>query len=290
MNLKCCLELFRPKKLPDFFSFCRGMLPDHELLEIFETVCSVKAHDIFMPESNALKFKFRLRIFTMINRRRQGNPLAYITGKKHFFEDIFFIKRGVLVPRPETGELLEYIIKDGYIKTASRILDIGCGSGVIAITLKKKYPEAEIWGIDKSAAALSCAAGNERHILGSSGIYWQMADILRRPVLKQKFRYIVSNPPYVTSGEYRDLPDEIRKYEPPEALQAGKSGLVFYYKIRKLLPMILEAGGSIFLETGFRQGDRVRKIFEGEFRNIRLLPDLQGHSRFVFGLDYETHS
>jgi len=221
-----------------------------------------------------------IRYAAMIERRLAGEPIQYITGECEFFGLPFHVTPAVLIPRPETEHLVEQaILMARGIGPRVRIVDLGTGSGAIAVALAHALPDAKITAIDLSPEALKIACDNaERNGVGAR-IRFLQGDLLA-PVAAEQFDLIVSNPPYVPSTDRESLAIEVRQHEPHLALFAGADGLDVY---RHLIPSAARAlirGGSLALEIGYGQVDSVRRLLAGAgFSNIEFRPDLQGIPR-----------
>jgi release factor glutamine methyltransferase len=220
-----------------------------------------------------------IRYAAMIERRLAGEPIQYITGECEFFGLPFHVTPAVLIPRPETEHLVEQAILVAHGIGPLRILDVGTGSGAIAVALAHALPDAKITAIDLSPEALKIACDNaERNGVGAR-IRFLQGDLLA-PVAAEQFDLIVSNPPYVPSTDRESLAIEVRQHEPHLALFAGADGLDVY---RRLIPSAARAlirGGSLALEIGCGQVDSVRSLLAGAgFSNIEFRPDLQGIPR-----------
>jgi len=238
-----------------------------------------------------------------ITRRLHGEPIQYITGEAEFYGLPFRVTPDVLIPRPETEHLVEKALEilgapsippGGPIHAQShrawvgmherrqstpRILDIGTGSGAIAVSLAHHLPHALITATDLSESALSVARGNATRNCVSDRIRFLQGDLLA-PVAGEQFNIIASNPPYVAAADRDTLSDEVRDHEPALALFAGDDGLDIY---RRLIPAAFAAivpGGFLLLEIGFGQQNPIRDLLAAAgFRNIEFTPDLQGIPR-----------
>ncbi|MBI9032792.1 peptide chain release factor N(5)-glutamine methyltransferase [bacterium] len=217
------------------------------------------------------------QIRSMIKRRCQNEPLQYILGYTEFYGFKFKVRPDVLIPRPETEYLIERIQDN--ITNPQRILDIGTGSGAIAITLKKLFPDAEVLALDISPEALKVA--QENAILNNVEITFIQADIYTEEI--GKFDLLVSNPPYVTEEEYAQLPSEVKHFEPIQALVGSESGLFFYRKILELASSILNHPGAIFFEIGEHQAQDIKKIASSHNLNqLEIIQDLAGKDRIIY--------
>lgn len=223
-----------------------------------------------------------IRYARLVQRRLAGEPIQYITGETEFYGLPFRVTHDVLIPRPETEHLVEAAIR---IASAGwpRILDVGTGSGAIAVALAKHIPDARITAVDLSRGALDVAEFNAAQNGVAERIRFVEGDLLI-PVRGELFEIIVSNPPYVPASDRDSLSVEVRDYEPALALFAGDDGLDVY---RRLMPQVFQAvvpGGHVALEIGFGQADLVSALLASEgFSDIQFIPDLQGIPRVVTG-------
>jgi len=215
----------------------------------------------------------------LIQRRLAGEPIQYITGETEFYGLPFLVTPDVLIPRPETEHLVEKVIELAASFQAPRIVDVGTGSGAIAIALAHALPKAQITASDRSASALAIARENAQRHAVSQRIRFLQGDLLA-PVVGEEFDLIVSNPPYVPCTDRDSLSVEVRDHEPSLALFAGPDGLAIY---RRLIPQAfacLVPGGFLALEMGFGQSEAVRALLvSSSFESIEFTPDLQGIPR-----------
>jgi release factor glutamine methyltransferase len=210
-----------------------------------------------------------------IARRKQHEPVQYITGTLEFYGRSFAVTPAVLIPRPETEHLVEAVLA---LQPAPKgILDIGTGSGILAITLALELPNATVTATDISAAALDVAQRNAAVLGAADRIRFVESDLFAA-LANERFDCIVANPPYVATDEV--LEPQVRDYEPVTALYAGEDGLAVY---RRLIPQAfehLEAGGHLLLEIGHGQRDAVAGLLRADsFDSIRFIDDLQGIPR-----------
>lgn len=210
-----------------------------------------------------------------LHERLNGKPTQYITRTQEFYGRPFRVTPDVLIPRPETEHVIEAALAAG--KTARRFLDIGCGSGAIAITLQLETG-AEVCATDISVAALKIAAGNASR-LGAR--VFLLASDLESAIADRSIDVLVSNPPYVPSAELATLAREVRDHEPHAALSAGPTGFEIYERLIAGAPRVLRPGGHLILELGYNSSDRVRELLDGGFENIQLTSDLAGIPRVV---------
>jgi release factor glutamine methyltransferase len=211
-----------------------------------------------------------------IARRAKREPVQYITGMQEFYGRPFAVSHAVLIPRPETEHLVEAVLAlDPRPKT---ILDIGTGSGILAITLALEIPAAAVTAVDISPDALAVARGNAQSLDAALQIRWLKSDLFAAIGPQEQYDCIVSNPPYVATTEV--LEPQVRDYEPAAALYAGTDGLAIY---RRLIPQAahhLALGGHLLLEIGQGQREAIAQLLaESGYKEIRFHADLQGIAR-----------
>lgn len=215
------------------------------------------------------------RLQKNIKRRAQGWPLEYLVGSANFYGYDLKVNRNTLIPRPETEELAEMVIKNA--KSTDKILDIGTGSGAIAIAIKNKTG-ASVVAVDISPKALKVAKKNA--IKNGAAIEFIKSNLFSK-LQGRRFDKIVSNPPYVSESEYRQLERGVRDFEPKLALVAKEDGLHFYKKIIADAPKHLEKGGKIYFEIGYNQAKEIAKLLDKDFKDIVIKKDLEGQDRIV---------
>ncbi len=215
-----------------------------------------------------------------IARRARHEPVQYITGVQEFYGRSFVVTPAVLIPRPETEHLVEAVLA---IRPQPRhVLDIGTGSGILAVTLALELPYSAVTATDISADAIAVAQQNAKRLGAGDRIRFRESDLFACLREGDRFDCIVSNPPYVTTTEV--LEPEVRDYEPATALYAGEDGLAVY---RRLIPEAharLGRQGHLLLEIGHGQRDAVAEMLRGSgFEGIRFIDDLQGIARVAIG-------
>jgi len=225
----------------------------------------------------------------LVSRRVRREPLQYITGVQEFWSMAFQVDSRVLIPRPETELLVEQALAragecDSEGDTRCRLLDLGTGSGVLAICLAKELPKWEVWATDVSPGGLEVARMNaEKHGVGDQ-IRFRQGDLFQ-PFRSEKilFHLIVSNPPYVAAEEYGSLPPEVREYEPRAALAAGKGGMDFIAQILRDARDFLAPGGRLLVEMSPEQTDEAMKIAHGTYcyGEIERVRDYSGRYRVL---------
>jgi release factor glutamine methyltransferase len=215
----------------------------------------------------------------LIERRCLGEPIQYITGEAEFYGLPFHVTPEVLIPRPETEHMVEKVLEMAAHFAEPRIVDVGTGSGIIAIAVAHKLPAATITAIDLSSGALVIAKENAQRNGVAGRIRFLEGDLLA-PVAEERFDIAVSNPPYVPLSEQASLAVEVRDYEPALALFAGDDGLEVY---RRLIPegfAALTPGGYVAFEIGYGQETAIRGLLaDAGFERIEFVPDLRGIAR-----------
>lgn len=210
-----------------------------------------------------------------LHERMKGKPTQYITGRQEFYGRDFRVTPDVLIPRPETEHVVETALR--LASGAARVLDVGCGSGILAVTLKLETA-AQVWGSDISPAALRVAAKNAER-LGATA--WLIACDLMSAFAGQSMDLIVSNPPYVPLGDKAGLQREVRDWEPHVALFAGPTGVEIYGRLVRDAERVLRPGGWLIMELGFQTSERVRAMFGDAWRDVEIMPDLAGIPRVI---------
>lgn len=212
---------------------------------------------------------------------KAGKPIQHITGKAWFMGEAYTVNENVLIPRPETEELVDWILEYAEIKGAAlRILDIGTGSGCIAIALKKALPESNVSAIDISTNALKVAAENARVL--NAEIEFIPLDILNTAFLPNQYDVIVSNPPYIPMQEIENMETQVAAHEPNIALFVpDEDPLVFYKAIARLAKLHLKPNGQLFFEIHFDQGEAMISMLDEMHFHAELREDLFGKDRMI---------
>lgn len=243
--------------------------------------------ELYLRIETPLKLEDERRFWKRLQRRVQREPLAYITGQKEFWSLDFVVAPGVLIPRPETELLVEVALdrlKAIATNRPSNILDLGTGSGVIAVSLAKERLEASIWAVDISLSALEIARVNSNRHVEAGRIKFLQGDLFE-PVRAQKngFDLIVSNPPYIRTGELSTLAPDIRDWEPRTALDGGMDGMEYYRRIVGEAHHFLTPAGAIVLEISPELSQAVVDLFtrSGRYQRASLHADLAGKDRVI---------
>ena len=212
-----------------------------------------------------------------VAERCAGKPTQYITGRQEFFGLEFQVTPDVLIPRPETELLVEIAIEKS--AGGERVVDVGTGSGAIAVAFKANRPGARVAACDISPSALAVAAGNALRLQAS--IDFTQCDLLEA-FSGGRFDMVLSNPPYVPLGDIPGLQREVRDFEPPSALFAGPDGLDCYRRLIQDAPRVLRPGGWLILELGYNSRSAVLEMLHGEeWGEPEIFPDLAGFSRIL---------
>lgn len=247
---------------------------DAELLLYY--VSSMSRLELIVRRDEPLQ-KYDLYI-SLIQRRKNGEPIAYLTGEKEFMSLPFSVSPAVLIPRPDTETLAEWAIS--HIKD-HKVLDIGTGSGCLAVSVKHYCPQAEVFALDVSDSALSLARKNAER--NGADVNFFSCNILKDD-LPDTYDFILSNPPYITKEEMDALDTDVKDFEPHLALFGGDDGLDFYRVIAKKAFASLNKNGYLAVEIGWLQEEAVTELFASHgFTQITTLFDLAENPRVILG-------
>lgn len=251
---------------------------------IMERVCDIQPHQFLLCKDKELSGKEKEEIYNIVDRLTKYEPIQYIFGKTDFYGFEFQVNPSVLIPRPETEELVEMIVRE-YLGKDVAILDIGTGSGCIAITLKKLLKDADVSAIDISPEALKVA---ERNAMNNRvSVFFYERNILEPfrtgDSLEEDFDVIVSNPPYVMEKEKAEMEKNVLDYEPQLALFVSDNDpLIYYRNIARFAEQKLKKKGYLYFEINSKLGNEVVEMLRLlEFKNVELIQDLSGNDRFV---------
>jgi release factor glutamine methyltransferase len=217
----------------------------------------------------------------LLARRASGEPLQYLTGHQEFWRADFLVSPAVLIPRPETEHLIESVLDLVHhfaLGPRLKLIDVGTGSGAIAVSLARELPQAEVHAVDLSREALEVARTNARRL--GARVQFGVSDVLDAIARDASFDFVVSNPPYVGLNEADKVQAVVKDYEPQMAVFAGEDGLAI---IRRLIPQAREAlrgGGWLLMEIGYTQSQAVMALL-GEWHNVHSIPDLAGIPRVI---------
>ncbi len=241
-----------------------------------------KRIDLYVRSAELTTEEQRTAFKSQIKKRVEGCPVAYLVGQREFYHLNFDVNSSVLIPRPETEFLVVEVLRRIKDKEAPRVLDIGTGSGCIALSVAHQHKTAKITAIDVSAEALSMARKNAAKHGLSERVRFLESDLFAA-LSDEKFDVIVSNPPYISAAELPTLAKEVRDFEPRLALDGGPDGLAIYRRLIAEAPAHLEAGGYLLLEIGSTQEKPVRDLIEaqGTFEAVGVHLDGQKLPRVV---------
>ncbi len=252
---------------------------EHEADWIISHVTKMSQED-FIKNPREITDEEQTEIMDIVSRRNSGEPLQYILGETEFMGLTFKVNELVLIPRQDTETLVETVVKKIKDKEV-RVLDIGTGSGCVGISIAKLCPNADVTLLDYSEAILEVASENAK--LNGVNVKLEHCDILEE-IPEGKYDIIVSNPPYIETDTIFSLDNIVTNYEPPEALDGGFDGLLFYQRIAELAPQIMGENSYIAFEIGCEQGEAVSEILdEAEFSGIKVIKDPCDNDRVVTG-------
>lgn len=247
---------------------------------IIESVTGYSVPILLSDKSKKITDTQYLKIDKILKRLQSAEPIQYILGETEFFGLPFLVDENVLIPRPETEELVEMILNENE-RGDCHILDIGTGSGCIAISLKKHLPKAVVCAWDFSAGALSMANQNaERNKLT---VQFSQVDVLQDYPIDTMFDTIVSNPPYVLDSEKEVMNKNVLDYEPHSALFVPDNDpLRFYKRIADIAQKLLKEKGKLYFEINQAKGPETVEMLSAKgFEAVRLIKDLLGNDRIV---------
>jgi release factor glutamine methyltransferase len=240
--------------------------------------------DLYTRTQEEAKDEVRNKFKELIKKRVEGCPVAYLVGYREFHLLTFEVSPAVLIPRPETELLVEQPTNLIKSKPYARVLDIGTGSGNIAISLAHVNKSIQVTAIDKSLEALEIAKRNATKQGVGDRVRFLQGDLFSPIGENDKFDLIVSNPPYIAHSEFDSLQVDVKNYEPRQALDGGSDGLDFYRKIVPNAKNYLVPNGWLLVEIGFTQEPAVRQIFEANgFVDIKMLRDIAKLPRVIMG-------
>jgi release factor glutamine methyltransferase len=254
---------------------------------VLEFVCRKDKQSLLFDKDKQLSTNEQAQIRAIVSELKNYRPIQYITGETEFYGLKFRVNENVLIPRPETEELVDWIIRDFKDKnttsTPLSVLDIGTGSGCIAVSLAKHLPAASVCALDISETALEVARQNaeENRVI----IQWFCCDLLNELPgdLPGSFDVIVSNPPYVTPEEKRAMSRNVLDYEPHQALFVPQEKpLLFYERIAEIGQCRLNKNGSLYFETSALYGKETAEMLKNKgYRTIELVQDISGKDRMI---------
>lgn len=224
-----------------------------------------------------------------IKKRATGYPMAYILNQKQFMGLDLYVEEGVLIPRPDTEILVEYVIayiEKNYNKNNINVLDVGIGSGAISLSVAHYCPSARVYGMDIGYTPIKVSNINKEK-LSLTNVSFHRGDLFHAIEglgLEENCEIIISNPPYISKEEIKVLQKDVLDYEPLLALDGGEDGLDFYRRISSEAKNYLVPGGLLIYEIGYDQGSDLKSIMTKEgYKDIEVIKDLQGLDRVVVG-------
>ena len=253
---------------------------DSEL--ILSEILKIKREELLIRNEELHSSQVFLDFKKLINRRASREPMAYILEKKGFWKKNFIVDRNTLIPRPETELLIEFVSKKFKNKDIF-ILDVGTGSGCIILSLLEELRSIRGMGIDISKKAIEIAKKNAKMYKNFKRIKFLNRDI--NQIYNKKFDLIISNPPYISTHQIKNLSEDIKRYEPRIALNGGNDGLDVVRKVIYKSKSILRKNGFLALEIGFGQHNKVSQILKlNGFIEKILIKDYQKNVRCIFSI------
>ena len=250
---------------------------DAELL-LMHVLGATRAEVLAHPE-RATRPREQQRFEAAVAERALGRPIQHITGTQEFYGLPFAVNSDVLIPRPETEHLVEAVIAQLPVDRAVSIVDVGTGSGAIAVTLAHALPLVSVIALDISRAALDVAERNAQANGVANRVRFLQSDLLEA-CRDEQFDAVVSNPPYIADGERDSLAAEVSEHEPATALFAGRTGYECYERLIPQAKDGLRAGGLLAMEMGYGQSSRIAELLK-DWREVEMVKDLQGIDRVV---------
>ncbi|SHL89972.1 peptide chain release factor N(5)-glutamine methyltransferase [Chitinophaga sp. CF418] len=278
-----------------FIQLITSLAPIHDQREaaniahiVMEHVTGMSKMDRIVYKDKELTAQQSAQLQQALTALLEHQPVQYVTGSSWFYGMELQVNANVLIPRPETEELVEWIVQD--VRNSKllnrKILDIGTGSGAIPLAIKKELPTATVWGLDVSTGALDTARGNAQQQL--LDVHFELIDILDATAAKSlpMFDIIVSNPPYICQRERTDMQEQVVAYEPSIALFVpDDDALLFYRQIGLLAKEKLNPGGVLYFEINEAFGEETAELLRGQgYLNVEVKKDLFGKDRMVKAL------
>ena len=263
----------------------RGIYPDSEALSLAKMLLveafGFSTLELYGGKDKEISGKRRDVLDKMLSRLQKNEPIQYVLGKETFCGLDFEVDSNVLIPRPETRELVEWIVADRKLDASCRVLDIGTGSGCISISLAKFLSGAEVEAWDISEGALGVARRNA--VRNEVEVLFRQQDVLYALPGDTRYDVIVSNPPYITEKERLDMDANVLDWEPFTALFVPDADpLLFYRKIAELGLSMLNIGGALYFEINRAYGQETVRMLEGlSYKQIELRKDEWGNDRMV---------
>lgn len=282
-NMQTVLEII--KATTSYFEKRGIENPRLNVEHLLSHVLGVRRMELYMQFDRPLGETELGPLRELVKRRGAGEPLQHLLGSVEFFGREFICDGRGLVPRPETEQLVEKVVerlKAQFSETGKgqRVVDVGTGSGVIAITLALECPWLEVWAVDREEAALELAGINAKQLGVSDRVKIVQGDLLEG--LSGPFDWIVANLPYIPTGQIGTLAAEVQ-HDPHSALDGGVEGLDLIQRLIEQAPGVLQKNGGIALEIGHNQADAVCHLLQNNFSSVCVEQDYHGIERFVLG-------
>jgi len=264
-----------------YFSESNFANPRREIEVLVQELLNCKRFDLYLRFEEPLTKSQLATLRGWVKRRKDHEPAQYIIGKAGFYNIELNINSDVLIPRPESEVLVDQVLRHVSKSDKLSILDIGTGSGCIALAIAHELPNTKIISIDNSEKAIELAKSNAQH-LQLNNVGFQCVDVLSEKIDKQ-FDVVVSNPPYIPKSEINELMPEVSDFEPHSALTDNADGLIFYRRFIEISNIILKAGGWFFVEVGLGEHPKlVKDLFNNDkFNKVELIKDLNGDDRVL---------
>ncbi|MGG2052963.1 peptide chain release factor N(5)-glutamine methyltransferase [Lysinibacillus pakistanensis] len=251
---------------------------------VMQHILGISYSGVMLHLQDMLTIEQQMKFKELIEEHASGRPVQYCVGSEEFYGRSFIVDESVLIPRPETEELVLGTINrldKLFNKQTLKLADIGTGSGAIAISMKLECPELSVVATDLSEKALMTAQKNAENLAAT--IDFRLGD-LTAPLVGERFDIILSNPPYIAFNEAKEMSSIVLEHEPHSALFAEEEGLILYRKLAEQLPAIVNKPALIGLEIGYTQGEQVAKFFKNSFPQsiISIEKDINGRPRMIF--------
>lgn len=251
---------------------------------VMQYILGTSYSGVMLHLQDVLTIEQQMKFKELIEEHASGRPVQYCVGSEEFYGRSFIVDESVLIPRPETEELVLGTINrldKLFNKQTLKLADIGTGSGAIAISMKLECPELSVVATDLSEKALMTAQKNAENLAAT--IDFRLGD-LTAPLVGERFDIILSNPPYIAFNEAKEMSSIVLEHEPHSALFAEEEGLILYRKLAEQLPAIVNKPALIGLEIGYTQGEQVAKFFKNSFPQsiISIEKDINGRPRMIF--------
>ncbi|NQT30683.1 MAG: peptide chain release factor N(5)-glutamine methyltransferase [Candidatus Saganbacteria bacterium] len=268
----------------DYFKKFNIEWPHLEAEILLAHTLNLKRIELYTNFERELKKEELAQFKKLIQRRSLHEPLAYITRYQPFMSLDFYVDPAVLIPRPETEKMVEVVIdviKKSNVQCPVSLLDIGTGSGAIAVTLAKYLPNIKVIGIDSSADAIKIAQKNAEAHKVADRCQFMVGNMFEG--IKQKFDIIVSNPPYIPTADIDKLEADVKDWEPKQALDGGPDGLDYIRTLINEGPKYLKDDGYLIFEFGINQAERIKDLAKGIFKEFKIIKDNSGLERIFIG-------